>query len=66
MSRVEVIATRRTGKSGESKDVIFMLGGLALLVGLVARNKYLGYSGLCVVASAAVPDLIRYVKISSM
>jgi hypothetical protein len=66
MSRTEVTATRRTGRPGESKDVLFMLGGLALLVGIVARNKYLGYSGLCVVASAAVPDLVRYVKMSTM
>jgi hypothetical protein len=66
MSRTEVRAMRKTGRPGESKDVIFMLGGLALLVGIVARNKYLGYSGLCVVASAAVPDLVRYVKMSTM
>ena len=66
MSRTEVRAMRKTGRPGESNDVIFMLGGLALLVGIVARNKYLGYSGLCVVASAAVPDLVRYVKMSTM
>jgi hypothetical protein len=66
MSKTEVSATRRTGKPGESKDMFFMLGGLALLVGIVARNKYLGYGGLCIVASAAVPDLVRYAKISSM
>jgi hypothetical protein len=46
--------------------MLFMLGGLALLAGIVARNKYLGYGGLCIVASAAVPDLVRYAKISSM
>jgi hypothetical protein len=66
MSHTEVSATRKTGKPGESKDLLFMLGGLALLVGIVARNKYLGYGGLCIVASAAAPDLVRYVKISSM
>ncbi len=66
MPNTSVSATRRTGKPSESKDVWFMLGGLALLVGVVARNKYLGYGGLCVVASAAVPDIIRYAKISTM
>ena len=66
MSKTEVTATRKTGKPGESKDVILVLGGLALLVGIVARNKYLGYGGLCIVASAAAPDLVRYVKMSSM
>src|ERR1700722_15951666 len=53
MSQIKVSATRKTGKPGESKDMILMLGGLALLVGIVARNKYLGYGGLCIVASAA-------------
>jgi hypothetical protein len=66
MSKTEVLATRTTGKAGESKDVFFMMGGLALLVGIVARNKYLGFGGLCIVATTAVPDLVRYVKMSSM
>ena len=66
MPNTSVSAMRKTGKPGESKDLWFMLGGLALLVGIVARNKYLGYGGLCVVASAAVPDMVRYAKISSM
>lgn len=66
MPKTEVSATRKTGKPGEAKDILFMLGGLALIVGIVAKKKHLGYGGLCVVASAAIPDLIRYVKISSM
>ena len=66
MPKTAVTATRKTGKPGETKDILFMLGGPALIVGIVAREKYLCFGGLCLVATAAVPDFIRYVKISSM
>ena len=66
MPSTVVTSHRKSGKPSESKDLFLMLGGIALLAGIVARNKILGYGGLCMVASAAVPDVIRYVKISSM
>ena len=66
MPSTKVTATRKTGTPSEAKDVFFMLGGIALVLGIVARNKFLGYGGLCIVASAAIPDVVRYAKISSM
>jgi len=49
-----------------SRESLFQLGGFLLFAGIVARNKYLGYGALCVMASAAVPDFVRYVKMKKM
>ena len=49
-----------------SRETLFHLGGFLLFAGIVARNKYLGYGALCVMASATVPDLVRYVKMKTM
>jgi hypothetical protein len=62
------------GKSDVSdKDTLYMLGGLALVVfgaGLIISNpiarKYLGQFGVGDLASAALPDLDRYLKLRSM
>jgi hypothetical protein len=62
------------GKSDVSdKDTLYMLGGLALVVfgaGLILSNpiarKYLGQFGVGDLASAALPDLDRYLKLRSM
>jgi hypothetical protein len=55
------------------KDTLYMLGGLALVVfgaGLIISNpiarKYLGQFGVGDLASAALPDLDRYLKLRSM
>ncbi len=55
------------------KDTLFMLGGLALVVfgaGLIITNpiarRYLGQFGIGDLASAALPDLDRYLKLRSM
>jgi hypothetical protein len=62
------------GKGNVSdKDTLYMLGGLALVVfgaGLIISNpiarKYLGQFGVGDLASAALPDLDRYLKLRSM
>ena len=60
------------GSTGE-KDTLYMLGGLALVVfgaGLIITNptvrKYLGQFGVGDLASAALPDLDRYLKLRAM
>lgn len=59
--------------SASDKDTLYMLGGLALVVfgaGLIISNpiarKYLGQFGVGDLASAALPDLDRYLKLRSM
>lgn len=60
------------GSTGE-KDTLYTLGGLALVVfgaGLIITNptvrKYLGQFGVGDLASAALPDLDRYLKLRAM
>lgn len=55
------------------KDTLFMLSGVALIVfgaGLILSNpiakRYLGQFGLGDLASGALPDLDRYLKLRSM
>lgn len=59
--------------SVSEKDTLYMLGGLALVVfgaGLIITNpiarKYLGQFGVGDLASAALPDLDRYLKLRAM
>jgi len=59
--------------SVNEKDTLYMLGGLALVVfgaGLIITNpiarKYLGQFGVGDLASAALPDLDRYLKLRAM
>jgi hypothetical protein len=60
-------------ESTETRDTLFLLGGVALLVfgaGLVVTNptvrRYLGGVNVGSLLHAAVPDLERYLKIRSM
>ena len=59
--------------SVSDKDTLYMLGGLALVVfgaGLIITNptvrKYLGQLGVGDLASAALPDIDRYLKLRAM
>ena len=59
--------------SVSERDTLYMLGGLALVVfgaGLIITNpiarKYLGQFGVGDLASAALPDLDRYLKLRAM
>jgi hypothetical protein len=72
--RKEINVAMENGKGDVSdKDTLYMLGGLALVVfgaGLIISNpiarKYLGQFGVGDLASAALPDLDRYLKLRSM
>ena len=55
------------------KDTLYMLGGLALIVfgaGLVLTNpivrRYMGQLGVGDLATMALPDLDRYLKLRAM
>ena len=61
------------GNNATDKETVYMLGGLALMVfgaGLVLSNpavrKYLGQVGVGNIASAALPDLERYLRLRGM
>jgi hypothetical protein len=62
-----------TNESTETRDTLFLLGGLSLILfgaGLVLTNpvvrKLLGQANLGGLATAAIPDLERYMKLRSM
>ena len=57
----------------ETRDTLFMLGGVALVVfgaGLILSNplvrRYPGGANLVGLASAAVPDVERYLRLKNM
>jgi hypothetical protein len=59
--------------NGSDRDTLYLLSGVALVIfgtGLVLSNpmirKYLGQIGIGDLASAALPDLDRYLKLRSM
>ena len=59
--------------SFNDKDTLFMLGGVALIVfgaGLILTNpiarRYMGQLGMGDLASLALPDLDRYLKLRAM
>jgi hypothetical protein len=69
------VATENGNQNGSfnDKDTLFMLSGVALIVfgaGLILYNpiakRYLGQLGVGDLASAALPDLDRYLKLRSM
>jgi hypothetical protein len=67
------IMDRREEATGTDKETLYMLGGVALVVlgaGLVLSNpavrRYLGQVGLGNFASAAIPDIERYLRLRSM
>jgi hypothetical protein len=68
------VATKENGNgSFTDRDTLFMLSGVALVVfgaGLILSNpiakRYLGQFGIGDLASAALPDLDRYLKLRAM
>jgi hypothetical protein len=67
------IMNRTEEATGTDKEILYMLGGVALVVlgaGLVLSNptvrRYLGQVGLGNFASAAIPDIERYFRLRSM
>jgi len=65
--------TRETNGSGNDRDTLFMLSGIALIVfgaGLVLTNpvvqKYLGRLGIGGLAMGALPDIQRYLRLRDM
>jgi hypothetical protein len=73
---VRAMHTSETDAAAEfttDKDTLFMLGGIALMVfgaGLVLANpvirRYMGNLGIGSLASAALPDLQRYIRLRDM
>ena len=68
-----VALTRETNGSGNDRDTLFMLSGIALMVfgaGLVLTNpvvqKYLGRMGVSGLAMGALPDIERYLRLRDM
>ncbi len=61
------IATHETDtEMTDPKSMLFQLAGASIVIGIVARNKYLGFGGLILLACTSIPDVIRYAKISRM
>jgi hypothetical protein len=67
------VMNRTEEATGADKDTLYMLGGVALVIvgaGLVLTNptvrRYLGQIGLGSFASAAIPDIERYLRLRSM
>lgn len=59
--------------SNESRDTLFLLGGVAMVVfgaGLILSTpmvrRYLGGMGIGNLVQAAIPDFERYMKLKSM
>ena len=70
---VEIMDRSEQMEKGTDKEMLFMLGGVALVIfgaGLVLSNptvrRYLGQMGFGNFASAALPDLERYFRLRSM
>jgi len=67
------VARESSNGSFSDKDTLYMLSGVALLVfgaGLILTNpiarRYLGQLGVGDLASLALPDLDRYLKLRAM
>ena len=67
------LAESTNGSLGGDKDTLYMLGGVAMVVfgaGLILSNpfvrKYMSQMGIGNLASAAMPDVERYLKLRSM
>jgi len=68
-----VVRHEASGHSNDSRDTLFLLGGVALAVfgaGLILTNpavrKYMGQLGVGNIAKDLMPDLDRYLKLRSM
>jgi hypothetical protein len=60
-------------EADESRDTLFMMGGVALMIfgaGLIMSNplvrRYLGQTNVGGFLSAAIPDVERYLKLRAM
>ena len=69
----QIARQQGNGNSSDSKDTLFLLGGVALAVfgaGLILTNptvrKYMGQLGVGNIAKDLMPDLDRYWKLRSM
>jgi hypothetical protein len=74
---MELVESTMNGNAGNGnasdKDTLYMLGGVALMVfgaGLILTNplirRYMSQLGVGNLASAAMPDIERYVKLRAM
>jgi hypothetical protein len=69
---MELVETGANGIAND-KETLYMLGGVALIVfgaGLILSNpfvrRYMSQMGVGSLASAAIPDIERYIKLRSM
>jgi hypothetical protein len=69
---MELIETGVNGNAS-NKETLYMLGGVALIVfgaGLILSNpfvrRYMSQIGVGNLASAAIPDIERYLKLRAM
>jgi len=69
---MELVETSTNGNASD-KDTLYMLGGVALIVfgaGLILSNpfvrRYMSQIGVGNLASAAIPDIERYLKLRAM
>ena len=68
---MELVET--TNGNASDKDTLYMLGGVALIVfgaGLILSNpfvrRYMSQIGVGNLATAAIPDIERYMKLRAM
>ena len=71
--QLEEIRNGDNHASDESRDTLFMMGGVALMIfgaGLVLSNplvrRYLGQANVGGLLTAAIPDVERYLKLRAM
>jgi hypothetical protein len=69
---MELVESTKNG-TGNEKDTMFMLGGVALVVfgaGMILSNpyvrRYMSKFGVGNVASAVIPDVERYFRLRAM
>jgi hypothetical protein len=69
---MELVESTTDGNASD-KDTLYMLGGVALMVfgaGLILTNplirRYMSQLGVGNLASAAMPDIERYLKLRAM
>jgi len=71
--QLEEIRNGDNHASDESRDTLFMMGGVALMIfgaGLILSNplvrRYLGQANVGGLLTAAIPDVERYLKLRAM
>jgi hypothetical protein len=70
---MEVLEPKSNGASNETRDTLFLLGGVSMMVfgaGLILTSplvrQLLGGTGVGNLLQAAVPDVERYLKLKAM